>query len=105
MRAVVMHETGGPEVLRLEEVPNPEPADGEVLVQGAAASVTPVDWKQRSGVSDAEVPIVLGRDVSGTVVASSANGFSEGDEVFGSAPSGGGAGLGPRAAGRPPPPA
>ena len=87
MRAVVIHETGGPEVLTEEEIDRPEPGDGEVLIRVHAASVNPVDWKQRQSMDS--LPAVLGRDVSGTVEVSRADGFSEGDEVFGSSASGG----------------
>jgi NADPH:quinone reductase-like Zn-dependent oxidoreductase len=80
MRAVVIDETGGPEVLRLEEVDRPEPADGEVLVQLHAASVNPVDWKQRRQTPPDQLPKILGRDFSGTT--------TDGDEVFGVAASG-----------------
>src|SRR5690242_9481729 len=45
MKAVVIHETGGPEVLQWEEFDDPVPDDGEVLVRVHAASVNPVDWK------------------------------------------------------------
>jgi NADPH:quinone reductase-like Zn-dependent oxidoreductase len=91
MRAVVMHETGGPEVLLLEEVPTPEPADGQVLVRVHAASVNPIDWKIRSGSSSGtvELPKILGNDISGTVEVSHADGLSVGEDVFGFAPSGG----------------
>ena len=60
MRAVVVRETGGPEVLQLEEVPRPEPSDAEVLIKVRAASVNPVDWKRRRGYSPVELPAVLG---------------------------------------------
>lgn len=89
MRAMLLSEIGGPEVLRVEEVPRPEPRDGEVLIRVRAASVNPIDWKQRRGLSPKQLPAVLGNDVSGTVERSRAEGFAEGDEVFGFAPSGG----------------
>jgi NADPH:quinone reductase-like Zn-dependent oxidoreductase len=88
MQAVVMHETGGPDVLRLEEAERPEPADGEVLIRVHAASVNPVDWKYRRGLVDTPLPAVLGSDGSGTVEVSRADGFAEGDEVFGRTASG-----------------
>lgn len=89
MRAVVMHETGGVDVLRYEEAERPEPEEGEVLIRVRAASVNPVDWKYRRGLVERPLPAVLGSDVSGTVVVSRAEGFAEGDEVFGMAASGG----------------
>lgn len=89
MRAVVLHETGGPEVLRVEEIDTPEPGEGELLVRVSAASVNPIDWKIRRGVRPRELPVVLGNDVSGTVERSQAEGFAEGEEVFGFARSGG----------------
>ncbi len=49
MKAIVMHEYGGPEVLKYEEVPRPEPKDNEVLVRMIAAGVNPVDALIRSG--------------------------------------------------------
>jgi NADPH:quinone reductase-like Zn-dependent oxidoreductase len=89
MQAVLIHETGSPDVLHYEAVDRPEPGDGQVLIRVHAVSVNPVDWKQRRGLAQTEVPAVLGRDVSGTVEASHAEGFAEGDEVFGMAVSGG----------------
>ena len=86
---MVVHETGGPEVLRIEETDRPEPGEGEVLVRVRAASVNPVDWKFRRGVAEKQLPAVLGMDISGTVEISHADGFAEGDEVFGMAGSGG----------------
>jgi NADPH:quinone reductase-like Zn-dependent oxidoreductase len=89
MRAVVLHETGGPEVLRLEDIDTPEPGDDEVLIRVHAASVNPIDWKYRRGLMPKALPAVLGNDVSGTVEVSRADGFSRGDDVFGISPSGG----------------
>jgi NADPH:quinone reductase-like Zn-dependent oxidoreductase len=89
MHAVLIHETGGPEVLGLEEVDRPEPSEGEVLIRVHAASVNPVDWKRRRGLSETKLPGVLGLDVSGTVERSRAADFAAGDEVFGMASSGG----------------
>jgi NADPH:quinone reductase-like Zn-dependent oxidoreductase len=85
MRAVTFHETGGPEVLRVEEVDRPTPGDGEVLVRVRAASVNPVDWKVRSGgYGDVASPSIPGRDAAGTVEESNDERFAPGDEVFGS---------------------
>jgi NADPH:quinone reductase-like Zn-dependent oxidoreductase len=89
MQAVVMHETGNPDVLRYEETERPDPGDGEVLIRVHAASVNPVDWKYRRGLADKQLPAVLGNDISGTVEVSRAQGFAEGDDVFGFAASGG----------------
>jgi NADPH:quinone reductase-like Zn-dependent oxidoreductase len=89
MQAVVIHETGDPDVLRLEEVDAPEPGDGEVLIRVRAASVNPIDWKYRRGLAPRELPTILGSDVSGTVEVSRAEGFAESDDVFGFAASGG----------------
>jgi NADPH:quinone reductase-like Zn-dependent oxidoreductase len=88
MQAVLTRETGDPEVLRLEEVDRPEPGDGELLIKVRATSVNPVDWKNRRGLAPTELPRVLGRDVSGTVEVSRAEGYADGDEVFGNVPGG-----------------
>ncbi len=88
MRAVVVRETGDPDVLRLEDAERPEPGDGEVLIEVHAASVNPIDWKYRRGLSPKRLPAVLGSDVSGTIELSRADGFAAGDEVFGFAASG-----------------
>jgi NADPH:quinone reductase-like Zn-dependent oxidoreductase len=89
VKAIVIHETGGPEVLRYEDVDRPEPGDGEVLIAVRAASVNPIDWKQRASMEADKLPAILGREISGVVEVSRADGFSDGDEVFGWALSGG----------------
>ena len=50
MRAVQVHRYGGPEQLKLEEKPRPQPQTGEVLVRVYAAGVNPIDWKIRQGL-------------------------------------------------------
>jgi NADPH:quinone reductase-like Zn-dependent oxidoreductase len=89
MRAVVIHETGAPEVLSLEEAEAPEPQDGQVLVRVRAVAINAIEWKQRRGLYEKPLPAILGSDISGVVEESRAEGFSEGDEVFGMAASGG----------------
>jgi NADPH:quinone reductase-like Zn-dependent oxidoreductase len=88
MRAAVIHETCGPEVLRYEEAEPPEPGDGEVLIRVRAASVNPADWKARRGFREMPLPAVLGHDASGTVEASRSDDFAVGDDVFGMTASG-----------------
>ncbi|MFD5625814.1 NADP-dependent oxidoreductase [Streptomyces sp. NPDC127072] len=93
MKAIRLHEHGGPEVLRYEEVPIPEPKPGEVLVRVHAAGLNPPDWYLRDGMANLppetrprfELPVIPGTDVSGVVeaVAPDVDGFSVGDEVFG----------------------
>ena len=87
MKAVVIHETGGPEVLKIEDVETPEPGEGEVLIEVHATSINPLEYKQRREMAD-EFPFILGYDVSGVIERSRADGFSEGDEVFGRASGG-----------------
>jgi NADPH:quinone reductase-like Zn-dependent oxidoreductase len=89
MRAVVLHEYGGPEKLKFEDkVPEPQVSESTVLIAAAAASVNPIDWKVRSGARQKDVPLsfpaILGRDVSGTVRAVGANvkHFKSGDRVL-----------------------
>jgi NADPH:quinone reductase-like Zn-dependent oxidoreductase len=89
MRAALLSETGGPEVLRVQEVERPEPGEGQVLIRVRAASINPIDWKFRRGLAPKQLPAVLGNDVSGTVERSRAEGFAEGEDVFGFSPSGG----------------
>ena len=75
MKAIVLHEFGGPDVLRLEEVATPAPAAGEVLVQVRTVSVNrTLDLVVRAGKypSDIKLPLVLGVDPAGVVVAAGA---------------------------------
>jgi NADPH:quinone reductase-like Zn-dependent oxidoreductase len=79
---------GGPEVMRLGELPDPVPRAGEVLVAVRAASVNPVDWKVRRGemkVLSGRPPKILGTDSSGTVAAlgDGVSGLEVGSAVFG----------------------
>jgi NADPH:quinone reductase-like Zn-dependent oxidoreductase len=89
MKAIVIHEYGGPEVLRYEDFPDPVPGEGELLVRVTATSINPIDIKRRSGAATDFFPIrfpgVIGVDLSGTVSAlgPGAKGFSIGDRVFG----------------------
>ena len=89
MKAVVLHEYGGPEKLKFEDnVPEPQINGSTVLIQAAAASVKPIDWKLRSGIRQKDTPLsfpaILGRDVSGVVraVGSNVKHFKPGDRVL-----------------------
>ena len=88
MKAIVVHQYGGPEVLKFEEYPDPVPGPGEVLVRVAATSVNPLDYKRRAGLTKDFDPIqfpgLIGVDVSGTVVelGPGVEAFSIGDQVF-----------------------
>lgn len=74
MHALLIRRFGGPEVVEFAQVPVPEPKPGELLLKVEAASLNPVDWKIRSGqypvVGEDQLPFVLGRDLSATVVLS-----------------------------------
>src|SRR3954471_7091696 len=87
MKAVRIHSFGGPEVLTIDELPVPEPGEGEVLIKVQAGSVNPVDYKIRSGEfkpDGVQPPLTLGRDVSGVVeaVGRGVRGVKAGDEVY-----------------------
>src|SRR5919197_3777492 len=90
MRAVQIEEFGGPEVLKVADLPTPEPADGELLVKVSHAGINFADTHQRENtyLSKFEVPLVLGGEVAGTV-EKGANGFSEGQRVLALLRSGG----------------
>ncbi|HVV24298.1 MAG TPA: NADP-dependent oxidoreductase, partial [Pseudonocardiaceae bacterium] len=85
MRAIRQHEFGGPDVLRIEEVPRPDPGPTEVRVRVAATSVNPVDFKTRAGNGRLGLPCTVGWDVTGVVDAlgGGVTRFAVGDEVLG----------------------
>jgi NADPH:quinone reductase-like Zn-dependent oxidoreductase len=88
MKAAVIHEYGGPEVLHYEDYPEPVLLSGEVLVRVAGAGVNPVDALERSGETKewrpVQFPGVLGWDLSGTVekLGTGVEGFTAGDQVL-----------------------
>ena len=84
MKAVRIHEDGGPEVLRYENAPDPEPGPGEVLVQLRAASLNHLDVWLRKGLPSVPKPRILGADGAGTVAAlgPGVDGLVEGDVVL-----------------------
>jgi NADPH:quinone reductase-like Zn-dependent oxidoreductase len=88
MKAIVVHEYGGPEVLKFEEYPDPVPGRGEVLVRVTAASVNPIDYKRRAGLTKDFYPIqfpgLIGVDMAGTVaeVGPGVERFTAGNQVF-----------------------
>jgi NADPH:quinone reductase-like Zn-dependent oxidoreductase len=88
MKAVVVHEYGGPEVLKFEDYPDPILGLGEVLIKVAAASVNPIDYKRRAGLTKDFYPLtfpgLIGIDVAGTVMklGPEVTDFSVGDRVF-----------------------
>ncbi len=99
MRAIRIHQYGGPEVLAQVEMQRPTPGPNEVLIKVKAASVNPIDWKLRAGhmkdVFPLTFPTTLGLDVSGTIeeVGPGAARFKRGDEVYVSLEAGSGGGY------------
>jgi zinc-binding alcohol dehydrogenase/oxidoreductase len=83
MRAIRIHEDGGPEVLRYEEVPDPVPAPGDVLIRLRAASLNHLDLWVRQGRPSVPKPRILGADGAGVVEAlgEGVGGFDPGDRV------------------------
>jgi NADPH:quinone reductase-like Zn-dependent oxidoreductase len=85
MKAIRIHEFGGPEVMKCEDVPEPQPGQGEIRIKIIAAGVNPVDWKIRRGlVGSLPLPMIMGLDVAGIVdvVGQGEVSFQPGDEVF-----------------------
>lgn len=83
MKAIRVHEFGGPEALRLEEVPLPEPAAGQVRVRVEAAGVNFIDVYHRTGAYPSDPPVTIGREGAGVVdaVGDGVTGVGEGDRV------------------------
>src|SRR5438876_9276215 len=88
MKAIVVHEYGGPEVLKYQDAPRPEPKDDEILVRVIAAAVNPVDTYVRQGMFGRRAldngPAILGYDIAGVVEKTGANAkkFKPGDTVY-----------------------
>src|SRR5437588_4968523 len=91
MKAIRIHNYGGPEVLKYEDAPRPQPQAGEVLVRVHAAGVNPIDLKVREGhmkdFCPHKFPLILGWDLSGVVEelgpsSAAAGRFKVGGEVY-----------------------
>ena len=94
MKAARIHRFGGPDVIAIDDLPDPEPKPGEVLIRVHAASVNPVDYKIRQGgfLPEDKLPIALGRDVAGIVerLGAGVGELAVGDAVFAMLPAQGG---------------
>ena len=88
MKAIVIHQYGGPEVLKYEGSPRPEPKEDEILIRVIAASVNPVDVAIRSGkyaeYFHTKLPLIPGMDAAGIVEKTGAKitKFKKGDPVY-----------------------
>ena len=88
MKAVRIHSYGNNDVLEIEDIPIPDYADDDVLIQIHATSINPIDWKIREGyfkgMINHTLPLTLGWDVSGVVakIGSNVKKFKIGDEVY-----------------------
>ena len=69
MRAIRVHQFGGPEAMQLEELPTPKPGHGQALVRVEAAGVNFIDVYQRTGLYKLPLPLRLGLEGAGTVEA------------------------------------
>jgi NADPH2:quinone reductase len=86
MRAIRVHQFGGPEVLKLEEAPTPQPGPGQMLVRVHAAGINPVDTYIRSGgyAAKPNLPYTPGKDAAGVVetIGGGVRDFKLGDRVY-----------------------
>ncbi len=86
MKAIRVHQCGGPEVLKLEDVPDPQPGAGQVVVRVKAVGVNPVDVYLRMGIPGRvpPLPYTPGSDAAGVVeaVGSGVKGLAKGDRVY-----------------------
>ena len=83
MKAIQIHEAGGPEVLQLADLPIPEPGPGQVLIRVEAIGVNFIEIYFRKGVYKASLPFVPGSEAAGTVeeLGPGVKGFAAGDAV------------------------
>jgi len=86
MRAIVVPDFGGPEVLKSQEMPAPTPGEYDLLIEVHGCGLNPIDFKVRRGAlaKGRQLPIILGFDVSGVVhgMGQAVSGFHVGDEVY-----------------------
>jgi NADPH:quinone reductase-like Zn-dependent oxidoreductase len=88
MKAIRIHNYGGPEVLAYEDAPRPTPAADEILLRVKASGVNPIDWKIREGQTrgwlNHTLPLILGGEAAGVVeeVGVGITRFKPGDEVY-----------------------
>ena len=94
MKAILIEEFGGPEIMVPRDVLDPKAGPGEIVVAIHAASINPTDWKTRAGLraGPSVLPYIPGCDFSGVVaeVGPGVSDFAPGDDVFGVTPQGGG---------------
>lgn len=83
MKAIRVHQTGGPEAMQLDDVPTPTPSGGEALVETAAIGVNYIDVYFRTGLYPAPLPLTLGLEAAGTVraVGAGVDAVAVGDRV------------------------
>jgi NADPH:quinone reductase-like Zn-dependent oxidoreductase len=93
MQGIQFTQFGGPEVLKLVELPDPEPGPGQIRLAVRAAGINPIDWKVRSGAMGGDLPRRTGQEVAGVVdkLGDGVTGVDVGEAVFGAAAGGGGA--------------
>ncbi len=84
MKAVRIHETGGPEVLRYEDIPEPQLRKDQVLVRVKACAMNHLDLWIRKGIPKVKLPHILGSDVAGEIaeIGEYASGFKAGQRVL-----------------------
>jgi NADPH:quinone reductase-like Zn-dependent oxidoreductase len=87
MKAVYIEQTGGPEVMKYGDLPDPTAGPGQIVLDTFAATINGADWKVRAGYygGSPKFPLILGRDFSGVVsaVGAGVTDLRIGDEVFG----------------------
>jgi len=93
MKAARYRQFGGPEVLEIVDLPDPQAGPGQIRVAVHAAGVNPTDWKRRQGLMGGELPQTTGREVAGVVdeIGEGVTGVAVGDRVFGFSDDGAGA--------------
>ena len=93
MKAVRFNRFGGPEVLKIVDLPDPHPDPGQIRISVRAAGVNPSDWKKRKGLMDSGLPQTMGYEAAGVVdeLGEGVVDVAVGDRVFGFSAAGEGA--------------